>query len=111
LLASGVVDFVLNVFVQVSLPKPGNYMLCLYARSEQSEEKSLPNVFNYLLQYMPEADSEDASQGKDPARKSSASIFKKNFFSKKDKTKDKEKDKSKDKFSDRSSDKSSDKSV
>nr|KAG5698280.1 hypothetical protein BaRGS_016982 [Batillaria attramentaria] len=100
-----------TVRYQVTLPKPGNYMLCLYARRDDSEDRSLPNVYNYLLQYMPEAENDDPSPPSTNRTKGGSSIFKKGLFSsKKDKEKDKDKHKEKDRFSDRSSDKSSDKS-
>ncbi|XP_076462508.1 hillarin-like [Babylonia areolata] len=89
---------------QVATPKAGNYMLCLYARREDSEDRALPNVFNYLLQSAHDAaDSEDSSSSMH--RKSS--IFQ--FFSKKDKSA-KDRDRNKDRFSDKSSDRSSERS-
>ncbi|KAK7485284.1 hypothetical protein BaRGS_00023535, partial [Batillaria attramentaria] len=66
-----------TVRYQVTLPKPGNYMLCLYARRDDSEDRSLPNVYNYLLQYMPEAENDDPSPPSTNRTKGGSSIFKK----------------------------------
>ncbi|KAL8596973.1 hypothetical protein ACOMHN_027919 [Nucella lapillus] len=72
---------------ELTLPEAGNYMLSLYARREDSKDRALVNVYNYLLR----------NKGL--------------FSSKKDKSaKDKDKTKTKDKSVDRLSDKSSDKS-
>ena len=90
----------------ITLPKSGNYMLCLYARREDAEDRSFANVYNYLLVNKSEADVDESSSLK--KQSTSSSIFKKGLFSSK---KDKEKLKNKDKYTDRSSDKSSDKSV
>ncbi|XP_035825248.1 hillarin-like [Aplysia californica] len=97
--ANGTVKF------NATMPKKGNYMLCLYARKENSDDKSAPNVYNFLLQYMPEAGDTNGTADKPPEKKSS-SFFKKSLFKKSD-SKDKL---ANDKLSDRSSDKSSDKS-
>lgn len=92
-----------TVKYHVTPAKAGNYMLCLYARYEDSQDRSFTNVYNYLVRYM--SDSADVTAG----QKRSSSIF--GFFKKdKERGKDKEKTKDRDKFSDKSSDVSSDKS-
>ncbi|CAG5123160.1 unnamed protein product, partial [Candidula unifasciata] len=58
-----------HVKFTISLSKKGNYMLSLYARKDNSEDRSAPNVFNYLIQYVPEA--EDAPE---PLERTSSSI-------------------------------------
>jgi len=63
----------------VTMPKFGNYMLCLYAKRDNSDDKSAPNVYNFLLQNVPEENGE-----KPPEKRS---IFKKSLF-KKGKSKD-----------------------
>ncbi|XP_076440831.1 hillarin-like [Babylonia areolata] len=84
----------------LSLPRSGNYMLCLYARREDSEDRALINVYNYLLRNVPPAPDPEET----PSRKSS--IFKKGLFSSKKDKAAKGKDKSLDRLSDKSSDKS-----
>ena len=106
--ANGIVRFA------VTMPKKGNYMLSLYARRENSEDRSAPNVFNFLIQYMPEASdapnasSVNSSSAGDKMEKK-PSFFKRSLFKKSD-SKDKLGSGS-DKYSDRSSDRSSDKST
>lgn len=58
-----------HVKFTISLSKKGNYMLSLYAQKDNSEDRSAPNVFNYLIQYMP-----DSEEGPDNLDKSSSSI-------------------------------------
>ncbi|KAL8576564.1 hypothetical protein ACOMHN_003122 [Nucella lapillus] len=100
--------FVLNdpkrpqtVRYQVTMPKPGNYMLSLYARREDSEDRALPNVYNYLLQNTREPNNELDPTASSGQRKNSLL----QFFSKKDKS-SREKDKNRDRFSDKSSERS-----
>ena len=68
--------------MNLSLPKKGNYMLCLYARKDNSEDKSAPNVYNFLFQH------NDEEEVKRPLEKKSSSIFKKSLFKSKSKSKD-----------------------
>lgn len=92
----------------VKMPRKGSYMLSLYARKDDisgSDDRSAPNVYNYLIQYMPEAG--DAN-GSDKTMEKKSSLFRRNFFKKSD-SKDKLTDR--DKYSDKSSDRSSDKST
>lgn len=100
----------------VTMPKKGNYMLSLYARRENSEDRSAPNVFNFLIQYMPEAGdapmvNSASSNSSNPGEKleKKSSFFKRSLF-KKSESKDKLGNGS-DKLSDRSSDRSSEKST
>ncbi|KAK6188332.1 hypothetical protein SNE40_004527 [Patella caerulea] len=87
-----------NVKLNVNFVKSGNYMLSLYGRRSGSDDKSLPNIYNYLIQYThPSGD----TNGSVPSK--SSSIFKKSIFSKKSSG-------SFDKYSDKGSDKGSDKS-
>ncbi|KAK0065116.1 hillarin [Biomphalaria pfeifferi] len=90
--SNGVVKFA------ITLPKKGNYMLSVYARKEDGEKKSAPNVFNFIVQFSPEAEI-TTNLDKNSDKKS---FFKKSLFKKQN---------SKEKFSDKISDKSSDKST
>ncbi|KAH9494726.1 hypothetical protein Btru_017731 [Bulinus truncatus] len=94
--SNGIVKFAIN------LPKKGNYMLSLYARNEGGENKSAPNVYNFLIQYLPEPVSETTISDKNGEKKS---FFKKSLFKKQDSKEKSSFDKS-DKLSDKSSDKS-----
>lgn len=85
-----------TVRYHIALPKPGNYMLSLYARQEMSEDKSSPNVYNYLVQHVTSAD----TNGTSGHYVSKSSFFKKSLFKK---DKDRHSDKSSDKSSERSS--------
>ncbi|XP_067679021.1 hillarin-like [Haliotis asinina] len=86
----------------ITLTRSGNYMLSLYARRDKSDDRSLPNVYNYLIQHS--RSPMESNGGIHVTREKSSSIFRKGLFSKKEK----HSDKNSDRFSDKSSDKSSD---
>ncbi|CAG5122589.1 unnamed protein product [Candidula unifasciata] len=80
----------------ISLPKKGNYILSLYARKENSDSRSAPNVYNCLIQYTP-GSTEDLM---DADRKSA--VFKRSIFKKADSKDGSSVDKTLDKSSEKS---------
>ncbi|KAK3091624.1 hypothetical protein FSP39_021331 [Pinctada imbricata] len=65
---------------QISLPKTGNYMLCLFACRKNDETK--PNVFNFLIIYKKNLASETNGTPPKTEERRGSSLFKKNFFKK-----------------------------
>lgn len=60
----------------ISLPKKGNYMLSLYARKNNSNSRSAPNVYNCLIQYTPDS-AEDQTDTNGSSATFKRSVFKK----------------------------------
>lgn len=82
----------------ISLTKKGNYMLSLYARKENSKDRSAPNVFNYLIQYVPDHGEGNTSTEKKSIVAKKSTHRKPNGKEKSDKILDKSSDRSTDKF-------------
>lgn len=80
----------------INLPGTGNYMLSLFGRLKDTEDKSMPNIYNFLIIYKKSSTQTNGNVSKTEERRSS-SIFKKGFFKKSEKDKDKSKEEKKDK--------------
>lgn len=79
----------------INLAKHGNYLLCLYAKKNNSDE--MPNVFNYVIHHKKKNPLFAAQNGKENSvvfeEKKSGGILRKSIFGSKDKKKEKEKKK------------------
>jgi len=71
----------------VNMPVMGNYMLSLFAKSKDTDDKSIPNVFNYLICYKKISRETNGNASIKDDKRSSSGIFRKSLFKKSEKDK------------------------